>query len=217
MGYVSNQHIFFHPTDRRECLVWNTHQRITREVAIAHINELYNLTPTPARSSPFVPPDSTASTNTSQSGPQLDTPDDLAIRSLLLGILHRTLRDFAGARVFLNEALAKQDAVSVSKWVGGVALFELAVEDCKEMEAREQGLEAIWSDSASTSESASQPSVASKPTQEEWSRALKDASVKLEKAMSISGSSVDLSSRLDTRINMLKDEIAMKREMLGIR
>ena len=47
-----------------------------------------------------------------------------------------------------------------------------------------------------------------------WDGAIKSATAKLDKAMSISGKEVDLSSRLDSRIMMLKDEITLKKEML---
>lgn len=47
-------------------------------------------------------------------------------------------------------------------------------------------------------------------------KALSAASDKLEQAMALATNSTDLSSRLDSRIALLKDEIAMKREMLGI-
>ena len=43
---------------------------------------------------------------------------------------------------------------------------------------------------------------------------LKDASEKLDKAMSLSGQSIDMSSRLDMRVSMLRDELATKREMV---
>ena len=48
-----------------------------------------------------------------------------------------------------------------------------------------------------------------------WNKVLKDAAALLDSAMSLSGSEVDLSSRLESRIAMLRDEIALKREMLG--
>ena len=38
---------------------------------------------------------------------------------------------------------------------------------------------------------------------------------RLDRALALAPQSVDLSSRLDTRISMLRDEIATKREMLG--
>lgn len=130
-----------------------------------------------------------------------DTADELAIRSLLLGIIHRTAGDFAGARAFLEDAEARHATVVVSTWVGGVAWFEHAVLELKEMEAR-----------ASTNQAAGLGATGEK----EWTRALKDALEKLDKALSLATQQVDLSSRLDSRIAMLKDEIALKKEILGL-
>ena len=48
-----------------------------------------------------------------------------------------------------------------------------------------------------------------------WDKVLKDATALLDSAMSLSGAEVDLSSRLESRIAMLRDEIALKREMVG--
>jgi len=50
-----------------------------------------------------------------------------------------------------------------------------------------------------------------------WSDVLKAACVKLDVALDLATNSVDLSSRLDSRIAILKDEITAKREILGIR
>lgn len=49
-----------------------------------------------------------------------------------------------------------------------------------------------------------------------WVEALKSASHKLDTALGLATSSVDLSSRLDSRIAMLRDEIATKRDLLGV-
>lgn len=193
-----------------QALVWNTHQRITEETALAHVEELCSLTPPVSTPSPLI-----AEKPTSQDAGQpsdLDTPDELAIRALILGILYRTLKDFKTSRTYLTEAHGLHDAVLENKWVGGVALFELAVLELKELEAREQAQPRP----DNKSDSSSVASIGLKPTLVEWNRALKEAASKLEKAMAISGNSVDLSSRLDTRVNMLKDEIAIKREMLGL-
>lgn len=53
------------------------------------------------------------------------------------------------------------------------------------------------------------------PARARWDKVLKDSTALLDSAMSLSGSEVDLSSRLESRIAMLRDEIALKREMLG--
>lgn len=47
-----------------------------------------------------------------------------------------------------------------------------------------------------------------------WLHVLKSAGEKLDKAVSLSGQSVDMSSRLDMRISLLRDELATKREMV---
>lgn len=92
----------------------------------------------------------------------------------------------------------------MSTWVGGVAWFELAVLDLKEFDAKEkaEGRETTGhSINADT---------------EGWARVLKGALEKLDKALALATQQVDLSSRLDSRIAMLKDEITLKREMLDI-
>jgi hypothetical protein len=135
----------------------------------------------------------------------LDTPDEEAIRSLIMGIVHRTLGDFVVSRAFLEDAVKKNPQVKSSTWVGGVAWFELAVLDLKEVEAEEK-----------TREPSSESSKGEVPPAgvKRWEQAIKSATTKLENAMSISGKGVDLSSRLDSRIMMLKDEMALKQEML---
>ncbi|KAF8163824.1 mitochondrial outer membrane protein IML2 [Crassisporium funariophilum] len=200
---------------------WNTHARIDPSIAQAHIDILTALTPLPsnhrislevsspslttpksARTRAPVPPSplTTFSMSSLRLEDDLDTPDELAIRALLLGINYRTLKMYEVARGYLVEAGSYQSAVKVSTWVGGLAMFELAVLDLKEIE--ETGL-------------------LSGPVSEDerrgmWSDVLRAASAKLEQALGLATNNVDLSSRLDSRIAMLRDEIATKREMLGI-
>ena len=127
-----------------------------------------------------------------------DTPDELAIRALLLGIALRTAGDLPAARALLEDAAGRQPAIQVSTWVGGVAWFELAVLDLKAQDLRSRAEPGGDVDT------------------DGWARALKGAVEKLDKALSLATQQVDLSSRLDSRIAMLKDEIALKKEMLGI-
>ncbi|KAI0636592.1 outer membrane protein Iml2/Tetratricopeptide repeat protein 39 [Trametes polyzona] len=183
---------------------WNTHARITKDTAIAHLKDWATCLSHPptietALLKEHVPAPADATVDASKAG--ADTPDELAIRALLLGIVHRTAGDFPGAHAFLADAAARNAAVKVSTWVGGVAWFEHAVLDLKEMEAR-----------AATSEAAG---LAGADT-DEWARVLKGALEKLDKALALATQQVDLSSRLDSRIAMLKDEIALKKEMLGL-
>ncbi|KAM5532321.1 Outer membrane protein Iml2/Tetratricopeptide repeat protein 39 [Ganoderma adspersum] len=180
-------------------IFWNTHARITKQSAIDHIADWATcLYPPPEVKSEYI----VAALDKGQPAAgdqQAGTPDELAIRSLLLGIVHRTVGDFASSRALLQDAIARQPAIKVSTWVGGVALFELAVLDLKEMEA-----------SGSVKEGG--------PTAhtDAWERTFKAALEKLDKALSLATQQVDLSSRLDSRIAMLKDEIVLKKEMLGL-
>jgi uncharacterized small protein (DUF1192 family) len=125
----------------------------------------------------------------------LDSPDELAIRALLLGINYRTQAAYETARGFLAEA--QKYKVTTSTWVPGFAMFEMAVLDLKETEARTIG---IVGDERKTA----------------WTDTLNGSSNKLDCALSLLGSSVDLSSRLESRIAMLRDEIAAKAVMEGI-
>ncbi|EJD00340.1 uncharacterized protein FOMMEDRAFT_142311 [Fomitiporia mediterranea MF3/22] len=181
-------------------IIWNMYQRITKETAIEHVKELTSLSPPVAvtTSSYVSPPDDGTEKKSAKN--DLDTPDELAIRSLILGIVHRTLEDFASSRDFLIDAQSHQSEIVDSKWVGGVAFFELAVLDLKELEFREK----------------TNPELDASERKSGWAKVLKTASEKIERAMSIIGSSADLSSRLDSRVNMLRDEIGIKREMLGL-
>lgn len=169
----------------------------------------------------------------------LDTPDELAIRALLLGIHYRTIEAFEEARGFLDEAAGYQARVSVSTWVSGVAEFERAVVDLKEAEVvtgervvrgaaakAKAGLyttgtgliiDADKANEGNANGAAVSPAPVSETERKRiWTEALKSASARLEVALGLATSSVDLSSRLDSRIAILKDEIAAKRDMMGI-
>lgn len=145
--------------------------------------------------------------------PDLSTLDELAVRSLILGVVHRTLGEYEPSRQFLLDAHKEYAHVLEAKWIGGVALFELAVLDLKEAETQESGVSHPSTPNANGVSAASEKG---KFASVKWHDVLKGASEKLDKAMAISGNTIDLSSRLDTRVNMLKDEISMKREMLGL-
>ena len=147
---------------------------------------------------------STSPTPTSLDTPDLDTPDELSVRSLLLGIAHRNANEFRASRLFLEDALQRHESTKINTWVGGLSCYELAVLDLKEADA-------LYG-RGSLSDASAPP--LSTDAREAWKRVLKDASEKLDKAMSLSGQSIDMSSRLDMRVSMLRDELATKREMV---
>ena len=144
----------------------------------------------------------------------LDTADELAVRALLLGIHHRTTGDFDIARGFFVEAHAYP--VGVNTWVGGIAMFELAVLDLKDAEVRTGGVRHGRSTTEEPVIIVELKSSSEQAKNSVWEEALKSASEKLDVVLSLAGSNVDLSSRLDSRVTMLRDEIAAKRDMIGV-
>ncbi|KAJ6613668.1 outer membrane protein Iml2/Tetratricopeptide repeat protein 39 [Mycena sp. CBHHK59/15] len=228
-------------------IFWNTHQRIADDVAQAHIAELAALSPPVALAVPSTylpaldnkmvdlarqrsidaathpvpglaqPPIAPATMH--ELTQDLDTPDERALRALLLGIMHRTLRAFAPARALLEAARGAQ-GVRVSTWIPGVALFELAVLDLKEAEAGE-GAGVEGPDGGGEKEGGGEKDRDGKGKGQVgkagWARVLARADAKLDGALGIAGKSdIDLSSRLDSRIALLRDEIAAKRRMVGL-
>ncbi|KAF8830156.1 hypothetical protein HHX47_DHR2000503 [Lentinula edodes] len=229
-------------------IFWNTHNLISPSLAKAHIKEWSDLSPPLGIDSPYMA-DPISSTT-----PDLDTPDELALRFLLLGIAHRSIgcvgirikgnsppstgpassssscidspgsepesiiesasstlfdeltpyTDNASAclrasRELLSAAHALQSSIKVSTWIGGLAMFELAVLDLKEVEVEENNGKGPLADSG-----------------QRWKTALESARIKLDAAMNLSPHSIDLSSQLDIRVSMLRDEIDMKAEMIGL-
>ena len=187
-------------------IFWNTHARIDESIARAHITELGALSPAPTVASPYLPPPSPAAASPDASTPSLapskpaptdlTTPDELAIRALLLGITHRALGApaYPAARAFLDDAVrtAAKIGAGGATWVGGVACFETAV------------LELRTADAAAEKEA---------DAKEMWAGALARASALLDR---VNGGDADLSSRLESRVGMLREEIKMKKEILGI-
>lgn len=125
----------------------------------------------------------------------LDSPDELAIRALLLGINYRTQSAYEIARGFLTEATKYQ--VTTSQWVAGLAMFEMAILDLKEMEAKSRG-------------------IIGDERKRVWTDMLTGICNRLDSALSLSGSTVDFSGRLESRVAMLRDEITTKAAIEGI-
>jgi hypothetical protein len=277
-------------TKTEMAIFWNTHGRITPGVAQAHIADLLSVLPPVALPTPFAstpPPASNNNDNDSSDASTplhtraaLDTPDEHALRALLLGIMHRVAGHPSEARVFLRDAHTRHANIpsSGSTWIGGVALFELAVLELREAQRLEnEDANASLRSSASASETGSEsekdsvrssrssPSLSdgggederevlsggggesvygtvagrggkmgngargvaelrvhvgaalglAETTRARWVKVLKEAGALLDAAIGLSGSEVDLSSRLESRVAMTRDEIALKREMLG--
>lgn len=175
--------IFISPAEEL-AIFWNTHSRITTVIAQAHISNLVVLSPVISTASGSFTQEKAETTA------ELDTADEIAVRHLLLGVLHRAAGDYALARAHLDAVVADEANVE-GKWSGQVSKFELAVNDLREV-----------------------PADASR---DRWSQALKAATTHLDQAVARGGANVDLSSRLDSRIALLRDEIECKMQGLGLK
>ncbi|KAG8711182.1 hypothetical protein FRC08_016213 [Ceratobasidium sp. 394] len=164
--------------------VWNTHCRITTAIAQAHIANLVVLSPLISTASGSFTEEKAANTA------DLDTGDEIAIRHLLLGVLHRAAGEYAVARAHLDAVVADESNVE-GKWSGQVSKFELAVNDLREVPVG--------------------------ANRDRWATALKAATTHLDQAVARGGANVDLSSRLDSRIALLRDEIEVKMQALGLK
>ncbi len=100
--------------------------------------------------------------------------------------------------------------VEVSTWVGGLALFELAALDLTEMDALDRTKAEVKNDAGAPSE------VNVQDGGRTWKDVLQRANCMLDEALGLSPDSVDLSSRLDSRISMFKEEIRRKGELVGV-
>ncbi|THU91198.1 hypothetical protein K435DRAFT_674578 [Dendrothele bispora CBS 962.96] len=201
-NYVS--HIKISPAEELG-IFWNNQSRTNLSIAESHIKEWSILSPPVQISSPLIDP----STIPQSSQPDLDTPDELALRLLLLGIAHRTYACasssadiFEVSKAFLEAAHSYHPQIvkqGISTWIGGVVLFELAVLELKQAEFNEKQVQM-------------EPDQLKKM----WTEVLKKAKERLDMALELAGKEVDLSSRLDSRIAMLKDEIVTKGDSLDI-
>ncbi|KAF8634528.1 hypothetical protein AX15_000828 [Amanita polypyramis BW_CC] len=187
-------------------IFWNNHAQISQSSARAHIDALSKLEPT---LHPSAQPAPTIAKN------DLDTPDELAIRSLLLGIHYRTIGDYPMARSHLSEAYAVRGRVKVSMWVGGMSLFETATLDLIEMDAKNTKGHTV-DGSTGTREVKPDQTSEERQYQAGWERVLREAERKLDEALELSPDAVDLASRLDGRIVMLREEIRKKRRRIGL-
>jgi len=107
-----------------------------------------------------------------------------------LGILYRAAGEYAVARTHLEAVTAGENEVE-GKWSGQMSKFELAVLALREVSAAAD--------------------------RDRWSAALKAATTSLDQAAARSNANVDLSSRLDSRIALLRDEIELKTQALGLK
>ncbi|KAL4064823.1 hypothetical protein V8B97DRAFT_1986391 [Scleroderma yunnanense] len=199
-------------------IAWNTHSHANHETALAHIKELSSLTPPVGLQTVYMTSPVT-SIPRQDTDVDLDTPDELAVRSLILGIVHRTLGDYTGSRALLHDALGHWKDAETNSWVGGVTYFELAVLDMKEGERVSTETISVpgGGDKVNGNVDKRVGGDRGKNTAlDTWRHTIWSARETLQMAHALCTREVDLSSRLDSRIVMLREEIEMKMKMVGL-
>jgi len=180
-------------------LIWNMHYRLPLAAAEDRIREWTALSSADIMKQNLLSQKSaTFNEKTSSILYDIDTSDELALRALLLGVVHRSTSRFPEARGFLLEVATYNVEF---KWMKGLALFELAVVRLQERDA------------ADKTDALAVPSVVpTKQSKALWQSALKDAEELLERALEATANA-DMSSRIESRISMLRDEISSKRKL----
>lgn len=132
----------------------------------------------------------------------LDTADEQASRSLMLGILHRTAGEYAVSRNFLEEAVSRKSEIIEDSWITATAVFELATLDLREVETELSGRHG--------DDGRPHPDA-----KKQWGSTLDVALGRLDTVSSLAGDT-DLGTRLESRVAMLRDEIGYKKVALGL-
>lgn len=173
---------------------WNSYGRITKEAALKHMSALCKLTPAPEIPTHLIDLEPKGDDDEID---DLDTPDEIAVRYLLLGILHRAIGELDLSRRYLDECVSYRGKATDDTWAPAFAAYELAV------------LELNVGDQQTSSETPNAKSI--------WKNAIGASEKHLALVASGEfGPTYDLEGRQGTRCYLLKDEIQTKKTQLGI-
>ncbi|KIM31719.1 hypothetical protein M408DRAFT_20945 [Serendipita vermifera MAFF 305830] len=192
-------------------IIWNNHHRMPKNITIIQIGKLTALSPLPKIPSPLQMELAAASDNGLV---DLESPEELASRSLLLGILYRTIGEYKTSRLFFDDCLGRRARLSTS-WIPSTAMFELATLDLLETESSTKPDTVPSTPGVSTPNSVA-TSTAESAAKELWRKTLNAATTKLDEAVSLSTNAPAMAGRIEARISMLRDEIVNKKAGLGL-
>ncbi|KAH7107708.1 hypothetical protein BKA62DRAFT_684189 [Auriculariales sp. MPI-PUGE-AT-0066] len=128
-----------------------------------------------------------------QEDPDLLHPEEFASRSTLLGVLHSVAGNYADATVHLQEAANRGKEIDC-KWAALVANVEMAVLSLLQISKRRSR------------------------DGEDWSPAIgiAKAEASLDTAMTFASRETEMGGRVESRINLLRNQIALKKDMIKL-
>lgn len=134
-------------------MFWNTTGRAPARALQSQIDHLSAFSPPPAFSPSNLPTHHSSASKgslapatrpslpvTHSPTDDLDSPDEIALRDLLLGTLYRSLGSRVLARAFLEAVVHAAGSIAEEKWIVPFASLELAVLECQEADAEEATL-----------------------------------------------------------------------------
>lgn len=136
-----------------------------------------------------------------ESNMDLNTPDERASRWLILGTLYGTRGESETARSYLRDAM-EGETVWIKTWISPLAAYELAVVDLREAEAGDTGAKEGEQETAQA-------------RKERWRQAFLRATSSLDRCATLVAGTA-LAGRLESKVDLTKDEIAQRRAMLGL-
>ncbi|KAK4699099.1 hypothetical protein P7C70_g7165, partial [Phenoliferia sp. Uapishka_3] len=175
-------------------LFWNITGRAPAHSLQSQIDRLSAFSP-PPRFGPSASASTPSNSPAKSTHNDLETPDEIQTRELLLGVMYRSLKSYPISRQFLQSVIDHEKIVEEDKWIVPFAMLELATLECQEAD-----LEA--------------GSVEGEGAKKVWKERGKKVD-KLLEAMFAHGE-YDLKSRLESRAGMLRDQVAERRLKLGI-
>lgn len=132
------------------------------------------------------------STSSSSTAPDDLDPEELCVRNLLLGSLYRSQGDLPLAEKFLVACVEAESSVGEEKWACAFARYELAICSCQQGDIDSKGPEG----------------------KSAWEGHLGAAEQLLATVFALAGD-YNLRSRLESRAQMLRDEIEAKRAAIA--
>ena len=136
-----------------------------------------------------------------ESNVDLDTADERASRSLILGVLYGTKDEFDPARKYLQNSM-EGETVWIKTWISPLAAYEQAILELREAELG--NMRAKEGEQETTQK-----------RKERWRQAFLSATSYLDRCATLVAGT-PLAGRMESKVDLTKEEITQRRSMMGL-